>query len=155
MWKYICLVWFISLPGCLINDEHSKETGVIRDFIENYYTIMSNRDWSSFRTLFWDNGTITTIWQKPEEDSIAVHIVTIDEFIVQTPQGPDSQPVFEEKLLSANIEVKGNLALVWARFNAIFGTEQDLSEWQGTDVFTMMKHEGTWKIVSLAFEADK
>jgi hypothetical protein len=146
-------VMTMSLCGCQVVDR-SGEEDIILKFIENYYRDFSSRDWITFRTYFWEDGTITTVWQQPGDTVSKVHSVTIDEFIRQTPDGPDSQPVFEERLLNAEIEVRGNLARVWARYNAIFGTEQHLSEWQGTDLFSLLKHDGTWKIVSLTFESD-
>jgi len=50
------------------------------------------------------------------------------------------------------IRITKNIATVWARYHAKFGTHEVLTEWDGTDVFTLMRHQGQWKIVSLVYE---
>ncbi len=125
----------------------------IRTFLTNYYDAMSRRSWSEYKGFFWEKATLTTVWQPRGLTEPAVVVVTIDDFIRQTPEGPDSKPIFEEKMTAPpEVRVEGNLASAWARYNAKFGAEDDLTEWNGTDVFTLMKHNGEWKIVSLAYE---
>ena len=116
--------------------------------------LVSDRDWVRYRAHFWDNGTITTVWQQPGDSSRRVHVITIDEFIRDTPNGPDSKPVFEEKMLGSEIAITGNLSVVWARYEAKFGSPDSLARWQGTDVFTLLRFGGSWKIVSLVFQGD-
>ena len=99
--------------------------------LENYYQTMSDRDWPAYKKFFWANATLTTVWQKPEDEKAKIHVATIDEFVAQTPHGPDSQPIFEEKMQSAEIEVRGNLAQVWAKYQAKFGSTDQLMEWEG------------------------
>lgn len=57
-------------------------------------------------------------------------------------------------MLSAEMEVRNNLAVVWAPYAAKFGTSENLKKWKGLDLFSLMKHQGEWKIVSLTFEAE-
>ena len=131
---------------------HSAQDS-LQDFLNRYYETMSSRNWSAYRDFFWGNATLTTVWQTPESEKPAVMVTTIGDFIRQTPQGPDSQPIFEE-LMTGKPEIKrsGNLATAWSTYKAKFGTEDDLMRWTGTDVFTLMRHEGQWKIVSLVYE---
>ena len=130
----------------------SPEEQVIQNFLEQYYTTMSDRNWPAYQAMFWKNATLTTTWQKPGDSTAAVHITTIDEFIAQTPQGPDSQPIFEERMQEAEIEVRGNLARAWVSYTAKFGTEEQLHEWEGLDLFTLMRKNDQWRIVALAYE---
>ncbi len=78
-------------------------------------------------------------------------ITTIKDFIAQTPQGPDSKSIFEERMLSAEVTAHANLVQVWARYEVKFGDPGAVATWRGIDAFTLMQHEGQWKIVSLAF----
>ena len=130
----------------------SSEDAALEKILEEYYRDMSNRDWEKYRGYFWDDATITTAWKKPGESATRVHIITIDEFIVATPQGPDSQPVFSEKMKTASIHIRNNLADAWVEYDAEFGKPDSLMKWSGTDVFTFLRNEGKWKIVSLVFE---
>jgi hypothetical protein len=136
-------------PGAAVAVQDS-----IRQYLLAYYQDMSDRAWARYRTHFWDNATITTVWQQPGDSSRRVHVITIDEFIKDTPNGPDSKPVFEETLLGSEIAVSGDLSVVWARYEAKFGSRDSLSRWQGTDVFTLLRFGGSWKIVSLVFQGD-
>ncbi|MGI9544787.1 MAG: nuclear transport factor 2 family protein [Cyclobacteriaceae bacterium] len=119
--------------------------------IEAYYQVFSDRDWPVFRSFFWDNATLTTIWQPAGASGEQVMVTSIDEFIEQTPQGPDSQPVFEEKMTDAEVKMGPGLAQVWADYEATFGQPDSLMHWTGTDAFTLLKHQDEWRIVSLVF----
>lgn len=72
----------------------------------------------------------------------------------QTKDGPDSQPIFEEKMTGSEIDVRGQLASAWIRYKAKFGSESHLMEWSGTDLFTLIKDNNSWKIVSMAYITD-
>lgn len=126
----------------------------IRAELEAYYVDFSARDWPAFSDHFWPGGTITTVWRPPEEEGERVVVTSIPDFVDQAPQGPGSREIFEEELLSAEIRVTGNLAQAWARYSARFGDPGDVAEWEGTDAFTLMRHDGRWRIVSLAFAGD-
>jgi len=53
----------------------------------------------------------------------------------------------------AEVRLYQDLAQVWANYKARFGEPGDVAEWSGVDAFTLMKHDGRWKIVSLAYSA--
>ena len=132
-------------------DDSTKE---IQDLLTQYYQVMSDRDWVHYKAFFIEGATLTTIWQAPESNSPAMSHFSIDEFIHQTKDGPDSQPIFEEKMTGSEIDVRGQLASAWIRYKAKFGSESHLMEWSGTDLFTLIKDNSSWKIVSLAYIAD-
>ncbi|MCA6079095.1 nuclear transport factor 2 family protein [Fulvivirga sedimenti] len=131
-----------------------QTTQTIHQFLYDYYNVMSSRDWEVYREFFWKDATLTTIWQSPKDSLPEVLVNTIDAFIRQTPQGPDSEPIFEEKPTYITTEIQGNLATAWVNYEARFGSEENLNEWTGTDLFTLMKHQGEWRIVSLAFSSE-
>jgi hypothetical protein len=135
-----------ATPGAPNPDEET-----LRAAVQRYYRDMSARDWPAYAASFWPRATLTTVWQPPGESAPRVVVTTIDSFLVMTGQGPDSKPVFEERLLGQEVRVIGNLALVWARYEARFGDSVEVQTWRGVDAFTWMKHEGTWRIASLAY----
>ncbi|MBI4502025.1 MAG: DUF4440 domain-containing protein [Gemmatimonadetes bacterium] len=119
--------------------------------VAQYYRDMSARRWTSYRDHFWPRATLTTVWQPPGEGTPRVVITSIDEFLANTAAGPDSKPTFEERLLSHDIRLAGNLAHVWASYEARFGDSASVAAWRGYDAFTWMKHGGEWRIVALAY----
>ena len=116
--------------------------------------VMSDRDWDDYRSFFSPEATLTTIWQDSPDADPRIFSNTISQFIAQTPQGPDSQPIFEERPLEIEVDQRGNLATVWAKYTAKFGTEENLYTWEGTDLFVLMKFNGRWYITSLAYVSE-
>jgi hypothetical protein len=133
----------------------TREEAAVEARLRKYYEDMSNRDWEKYRSHFWEGGTITTAWQQPGDSAVTVDVTTIDDFVKETPGGPDSKPIFEERMQSSKIRMQGNIAEAWVEYKARFGTADSLMQWTGTDVFTLLKSKGEWKIVSLVFESDR
>lgn len=132
----------------------TEDIQAVERFLYQYYSDMTARDWDRYRSNFWPNATITTVWQPPSDSVPRVDVTTIDDFIREAPSGPGSQPVFEESMLRSEISIRGNLAEAWVDYRARFGTKDSLLEWNGKDLFTLLRHDGEWKIVSIAFESD-
>ncbi len=135
------------------DDKAAKED--VPKELRQYYADLSARDWKAFADHFWPGATITTIWQPEGEMAQRVFVSTIPEFVAEAPKGPGSKAIFEEKMTGATVRLKGNLAQVWAGYEAKFGEPGKVAEWTGTDAFTLMKHEGRWRIVSLVFEGNE
>lgn len=123
----------------------------VREELERYYEDFSARRWEAFADHFWPRATLTTVWQPPGEAGPRVVATAVPEFVEAAPQGPGSKPIFEERMTEAEVRVTGNLAQAWARYTARFGDEGSVQTWKGIDAFTLMRHEGRWRIVSLAY----
>ncbi len=119
--------------------------------LERYYDDFSARDWAAFAGHFWPGATLTTVWQPAGEPAPRVVATTIPEFVAKAHEGPGSKAIFEEHMTGARVRVTGNLAQVWARYTVRFGDSTDVATWEGIDAFTLMQHEGRWRIVSLAY----
>ena len=128
-----------------------QDTSILKTFIENYYEVMSARDWTTYKTYFTDQAVLTTVWQESADDEATIYTNTIDGFLAQTKNGPDSQPIFEEKPISIEIKIKGDLASVWAKYEAKFGTEENLMRWKGNDLFSLIHHNDKWYISALTY----
>ncbi len=156
------LLFIIFFLGCQNKDSQSPpldsnphpEKEELNGILKDYYQTMSDRDWEAYRDFFWEKATLTTTWQEASDSVEKVLVSTIDEFISKTPEGPDSQPIFEEKMIESNVDIQSDLASAWVKYEAKFGTQENLMEWQGLDLFSFMKHKGEWKIVSLVFSAE-
>jgi hypothetical protein len=122
--------------------------------LESYYTAFSDRDWVRFAAHFWDGATITTIWAPVGEDAERVVVTTIPDFVAQAPDGPGSAEIFEERLREADIRIENGLAQAWVTYDARFGDPGEVVEWTGVDVFSLLHHDGGWRIVSITFMPD-
>ena len=119
--------------------------------VEAYYADFSARDWVAMADHFHPGATISTIHLPKGATERELMLVTADEFIEKAPEGPGSQPIFEERMHSAQMHVRGNLAVVWARYTARFGNHESVLEWSGIDAFTLLRHDGRWRITALTF----
>jgi hypothetical protein len=130
-------------------DDTAREEVI--EAVESYYADFSARDWDRFSGHFWPSATLTTVWQPPGENAPRVVTTTVLEFVRLAPQGPDSKPIFEERMDSSDVRIAGNLAHVWTHYTARFGDSTDVATWRGIDAFTLMEHDGHWRIVALAY----
>jgi hypothetical protein len=146
----------VLLAACASESRSAIQAGdtareEVIEAVESYYADFSAREWDRFSGHFWPSATLTTVWQPPGENAPRVVTTTVPEFVRLAPQGPDSKPIFEERMDSSDVRVAGNLAHVWAHYTARFGDSTDVATWRGIDAFTLMKHDGRWRIVALAY----
>lgn len=154
--RALLLLWVASMTSCeppRVESPNPAESEV-HQFLESYYDALSARDWPSFTDHFWPGATMTTIWTPPGEATERVVATSIPDFVAQAPMGPGSREVFEERLISASIEIEGDLAQARARYEARFGDPGEITEWEGFDAFTLLKFQGEWRISSLAYLSD-
>jgi hypothetical protein len=152
-----------AITGCAPSEkslDSSAATGSVtgesevQAFLESYYAAFSDRDWPRFESHFWPGATMTTIWTPTGEVAERVVVTSIPDFVAQAPQGPGSREIFEERLVSTRITIQGGLAQAWTRYHARFGDPGDIVEWEGLDAFTLLRHEGEWRVTSLAYLSD-
>ncbi len=128
--------------------------GEVLKELRQYYADFSARDWQAFSSHFWPGATLTTIWQPPGESHPRVVANSIPDFVAQAPRGPGSKPIFDERMTRAEVRAVNDLAQVWAHYTARFGEPGKVDAWSGIDAFTLLKQQGRWKIVSLAYSAE-
>ncbi len=153
-----CFCFSLALLSCDDNTtdtSYNLKTKEVEAFIVNYYEVMSSRNWSAYQDLFSEKATLTTIWLDTSDTSPLVFTNTISEFVAQTANGPDSQPIFEEKPIMIDVDIKNNIASVWVKYEAKFGNENELIEWKGYDLFSLLKLNDKWYITSINYVSDE
>jgi len=156
--RRLLLTVLVLLPVPAVLAAQESPTGPqeaeLRAFLESYYDAFSDRDWTRFQDHFWPGATLTTVWEPDPGEGERVVVTTIPDFVAQAPLGPGSREVFEERMVSARLEIAGGLAQAWVRYDARFGDPGAVMEWSGIDAFNLIRHQGQWRIVSLAYAAD-
>lgn len=158
----LLMIWVLMtcsscFMACYSQNQSTNEkvsSDQIKRLLDDYYHTMSDRDWKSYKMFFTSEAILTTIWQQEGDTIPSILTNSISEFIAQTKDGPDSQPIFEEKMLSAKIDVRSNLAQAWVNYEAKFGSKDSLFEWKGIDLFSFIRYDNEWKIVSIVFESE-
>ena len=94
--------------------------------------------------------------KKPLCHAIAKQQLMLFGKVAKAPEGPGSAPIFAEWMTAAELRVdEHGLAQAWVDYDAHFGEEGALFEWSGVDAFTLLRHDGRWRIVSLAYVSTK
>lgn len=143
-----------TLASCTLERVPADDDAEARELeaaVAQSFRHMSARDWPAYAEHFWPGATLTTVWQPPGEPAPRVVITSLDEFLAHTAEGPDTKPIFEERLLRQERRLVGDLAQVWAHYEARFGNSGEVATWRGMEAFTWMKHGDTWRIVALAY----
>ncbi|MBT8221349.1 MAG: nuclear transport factor 2 family protein [Bacteroidia bacterium] len=123
----------------------------ISEMIATYYQDLSDRNWQAFDDHFWDRSIMATVWQPDANSDPQLYTETTVDFIKQAHMGPGSKPIFEEKMTDIKINQHGDLAVVWASYDAKFGDAENIDTWSGIDAFSLLRHKGEWKIISLSY----
>lgn len=155
--KFTCYI-ILSLLLLSCKDSHAQDetsNQELETFITDYYSVMSQRDWKAYEAFFAEKATLTTIWQGPDDLKPTLLTNTITEFLAQTENGPDSQPIFEERPIKINIAREKNLASAWVYYEAKFGTSDNLIRWKGYDLFSLLKFNNKWHIISITYISDE
>jgi hypothetical protein len=134
--------------------ERTPEHNAVMEVIEGYYQALSARDWEALGSRFWPGAGLATLRQGQGQDRTRVQTVSIEEYLERSPAALGAQPVFEALLRGAEARVSGPLAQVWARYDARSGSLEAPLRWTGVDAFSLLRHGGQWRIVSIAFAAE-
>ncbi len=150
-WKIAALAYQADAVTNPLPEGGSRQS--ILTELERYYRDFSARDWTRFAAHFWPGAMLATVWQPPGAELPRAEIQGVPDFVAAAPAGPGSKPIFEEHMGTAQVLVRNNLAQVWASYHARFGDTVEVQEWDGIDVFTLMRFGGRWRIVSLGWDA--
>ncbi|HKJ92350.1 MAG TPA: DUF4440 domain-containing protein, partial [Longimicrobiales bacterium] len=121
--------------------------------LDRYYSDLSSRAWSAFTGHFWPGATLTTVYQPADEHAPRVVTTSVPAFVAQATEQASSRTL-RERMVDADVVVMGNIAQVRAHYEAHVRGRDGTHVWRGTDAFTLMKHGGEWRIVSLAYTAN-
>lgn len=121
----------------------SAQHAELKAFIHKYFTSWSNKDIGGYRSCFWPEASIqllgaggtVTLYQ------LQSFIETQRHFLEST-----QLPVKEEPI-SVDIQFERELARIFVHWKLTHGTEIKY----GYNHFLLMKHDGTWRILSLVF----
>lgn len=136
MKRFIFLLVF--LPFYAQSQNQEKE---VRDVIDHLFKGMSTGDSAVVRKLFLPNATLNTCFlttqgeAKLHRDSIAAFLNSI---------GTPHKQVWDERILSCEIKIDGNLAAVWTDYT--FYVDNIYSH-EGVNAFQLVKTDGEWKIL--------
>ena len=93
-----------------------------------------------------EDGNLTSATEAVDGTRKVVHL-TMADFIARLKPGG---PKLEERLYDPAIEVDGDIAFVWGRFN--FYIDGKLHHC-GFDLFDLVRENGTWKVANISYSS--
>ena len=137
----LLLFLLMLLPFCALSQTPEKE---VREVIDQLFDGMEKGDSSLVRRLFLPNATLNTCFvnakgeAKVHRDSLAAFLNSI---------GTPHKQVWDERLLSCEIKIDGNLAAVCTNYE--FYVDNVYSH-EGVNAFQLVKTDDTWKILVIS-----
>ncbi|MEL6717912.1 MAG: nuclear transport factor 2 family protein [Bacteroidota bacterium] len=121
-------------------DEQDEVTAPIKQLFEG----MMKKDTNLIKAVFHPTATLNSIGVN--KDGVPLYSNTpIDVFITGIGSIPAKQKL-EEKILSYEVKVDGNMASVWTPYEFYFGGQFSHC---GVNVFTLFKSEEGWVITAI------
>jgi len=150
-WKIISIAYQADAVERPLQEGGARQS--ILTSLERYYSDFSARNWTRFATHFWPDATISAVRLPPGEDSLRAVVLTVPEFVDRVRGTLEREPIFEVRLGTAQVVVRGNLAQVWAQYRVRLG-DVNISDWGGVNAFTLIRYRNRWRVVSLGYDTE-
>lgn len=134
-------------------DSIRQEEDTIRAKVAGFYQAFSRRNWQAVGAGFFPGAGISSFRLTESDSYPVVQIKTIEAFLAAAPGIYNQADSFRIGGNSETvISLSTNLADAWIGFESATYKGGEASRWTGTAVFTFMREQKQWKIVSLAFK---
>lgn len=150
-WRIISIAYQTDAVESPLQEGGARQS--ILTALQRYYSDFSARNWTRFGTHFWTDAMISAVRLPAGEDERRAVVRSPSEFVELFRGTLEREPIFEVRMGSAQVLVRGNLAQVWAEYRVRLG-DANISEWGGINAFTMIRFRGRWRIVSLAYDTE-
>ncbi|MCC6241842.1 MAG: nuclear transport factor 2 family protein [Gemmatimonadaceae bacterium] len=107
-------------------------------------TAMRTRDAAGLGGIFHEHARMTLL--RPAQDGSTRVVVLTGAQFVEAATNPQ-QPILDEPVRNAKVEIDGNLATVWAEYQVRIDGKVSHC---GYDAFQLVKVSGTWKILNVS-----
>jgi hypothetical protein len=124
----------------------------VGELLQRYYDDFATGDWSRLRQHFWPDATLVTIRSPGLGAPPSVVVLSIGDYIVRHGNGGSRGSRLRIELDTRRIESVGSIASAITHYRAIDSSGQEEQSWRGADLFSLVRHEGQWRIASLVFE---
>lgn len=123
----------------------TEEDAVMRP-VNATFSAISARDGEMLRSVVREDGNLTVATEAADGSRTITHR-TMAQFIANLKAGPER---YEERLYDPAIEIDGDIAYVWGRFN--FYVDGKLHHC-GYDHFDLVRENGSWKVANITYSS--
>jgi len=139
----------VTVPWGEYDCSHDPEVLVL---LERYYDGFAAGDWSRVAENFWPNATIVTIRSPDMGAPPTVVSMRIEDYVARHADSGVRPSPLKLTLDLPRTETNGSVSSVFVRYRAVDPSGADEQSWRGVDLFSLVRHEGEWRIASLVFE---
>ena len=131
---------------CYAQHDTESEKKEILGNVNLFFKALETKDTVLYNTLVFPNAQIWTI--RPQQDTLKVAMRSFSDDFIRL---ATMKPVIEENLLSSDIKIHNNIAIVWAPYTLSLS---GIFSHCGVDVFTFLKTTEGWKIASTVYSVE-
>ncbi len=130
----------------------SNEDPDVRSLLEEYYRDYAAGNGAALAEHFWPEATMATIRGRALGDGSSVVVMRVNDYVRQHMGAGARATPLRISLESSRIETIGSVASAVTYYRAVDPSGQESQSWRGADLFSLVRHEGRWRIASLVFE---
>ena len=146
MKKILTLLLLFAFSQGYAQQNEEAEKKLILEKVNLFFKVLETKDTALYNTLVYPNAQIWTI--RPQQDTLKVAMRSFSDDMIRLVA---MKTVIEEKLLSYEIKVHNNIAVVWAPYTLSLSGKFSHC---GVDIFTLLKTTEGWKIVSTVYSVE-
>lgn len=118
-----------------------SEEMAVQKAIETMFDGMRAGDSSMVHSVFTDNALMQTVLRNGQGE-VRLQTGSLENFLRSV--GTPHDKVYDEKILSYEIKIDGDMASAWTPYEFYFG--EDFSH-RGVNSFQLAKLDGKWKVI--------
>ena len=132
-------------PGNALPPPGTEEAAVLAP-VNALFAALAARDGRAIAGSIRPEGSVTVATEK-DDGTRSIRHLTLAEFAAGLKPGAER---FEERLIGPAIEIDGDIAMVWGRYDFLIDGKVHHC---GVDHFGLVREEGAWKVASLAWSS--
>ena len=138
-------LFFTSAQGYAQQNEEAEKKEILVK-VNLFFKTLETKDTLLYKTLVYPNAQIWAI--RPQQDTLKTAMRSFSDDFKRL---ATMELVIQEKLLSSEIKIHNNIAIVWAPYTLSLSGKFSHC---GVDVFTLLKSAEGWKIVSTVYSVE-
>lgn len=140
------LFFLLLFAGIQVHAQNLAEEQAVKEVINQFFQALEQKDTVLFKRVSAIEGQVWALRQ--EGDSTAIRTRLFGDDVSKL----NAMPAVTERAFSFDIHIHTGIAVAWVPYE--FTVNGEFSHC-GIDVFTLMKRDGTWQIVTAAYTVEK